>query len=261
MEKTRILRKAFYCAQSKKESIEEQNATARAQKCIPKAVLALLLLLGGCVGSAPEITDITHALVFRSDAGRGESFEALSLYILVADADGVYDLDEMYVLHDDQALFWKLTSDTWDVDERDDGTWIGSHSLHFAQSRTLPRGTYRVQLYDRGGEIAIREFGVFENESVDDARFPFPAIEYVEGVLNLTSEYNDNVVRWYYEDDVYDYATLGGAIAVPDINADLADALEGNAVAVARSSSLFVYSYPDGRDGGYYLLTGPLMLP
>ena len=126
-----------------------------------------------------------QSIVFRYDPSIGASFESLYLYTLVSDADGISDIDELYILNDDQSLFWKLTKDSWDVNEVDDTIWIGSHTLRMPQSRVIPRGQYRIQVYDRGGEVATQNINVFQSDTIDNLQSAFPSLEYNDSVLNL----------------------------------------------------------------------------
>jgi len=225
-------------------------------------ILIWWLLFSACVGSAPNISEIRSALVFRSDPSAGAPFESLSIYALVADTDGIHDLDEMYVLHDEEALFWKVTSEEWDIDESEDMVWIGSHLLRAPHARILPRGEYRLQIYDRAGEIATRDFFIFENSTVDDLQSEFPTISYDNGSLNLSSEYDDNIVRWYYRgsESLYDYEGASGIINVQEVAPELSDFFANDDRTVANLSSFYIYSYPTGRRGGYYILIGPIVI-
>ena len=116
------------------------------------AALALLVALGGCETSAPELYELQWVLVDFDDRELDRRYERLSVFVRAADADGLDDLDELYVIHDGGELFWRAGADTWTRAERDGETWIGAASLAMPGEQPFPEGEYRVLLIDAGGE-------------------------------------------------------------------------------------------------------------
>ena len=115
-------------------------------------LLVLLAVLGGCETSAPELYELQWLLVDYDDRELERRYERLSVFVRAADADGLDDLDELYVIHDGGELFWRATADTWTRDVRDGATWIGAASLAMPGEQPFPAGEYRVLLIDAGGE-------------------------------------------------------------------------------------------------------------
>lgn len=225
--------------------------------------LATAVLLCGCTGSSPDIVEMMQTIVFRHDPALNQSFEALHLYTVVTDSDGIGDLSELYVLNDDQALFWKLNKDSWDTYEVADRVWIGSHTLRMPQSRVIPRGLYRVQVYDRAGELDAQSVEILQSNSIENTSFTFPSLEYENGIVNLSSIYEDNILRWYYHgnDEIFEYRGAAGEIDLRELAPHLSPSFESNKVAIEASSSFYIYSFPvDNDNNDYYILVGPIMV-
>ncbi len=135
------------------------GATAALGLC---AALVLSVALAGCETSAPELYDLQWLLVDFDDRDLDRRYERLSVFVRAADADGLDDLDELYVIHDGGELFWRATADTWTRDQRDGATWIGAASLAMPGEQPFPAGDYRVLLIDAGGERATSRFVIPE---------------------------------------------------------------------------------------------------
>lgn len=126
------------------------------------AALVLSVALAGCETSAPELYELQWLLVDFDDRDLDRRYERLSVFVRAADADGLDDLDELYVIFDAGELFWHATADTWTRDERDGATWIGAASLAMPGEQPFPGGEYRVLLIDAGGERATSRFVIPE---------------------------------------------------------------------------------------------------
>jgi hypothetical protein len=119
--------------------------------------LLFALLLPACVGKPPEILRLQWQLVLVSDQELGREFITLSLFVRPNDPDGFDDLAELYLINDEQELFWKLPSDSW---QKSAGTepWIGSNGVRLPDGSPLPAGEYRVLLRDVGGDSVEQSF-------------------------------------------------------------------------------------------------------
>lgn len=223
--------------------------------------MAAALLYGSCVGSPPSITRILQTVVFRHDPAIARSFESLYLYTLVHDVDGIGDVSELYILNDDQSIFWKLDQSNWDSIEIDDQVWIGSHVLRMPQSRVIPRGQYRIQVYDRGGETDTEEIEVFQSNTIDNVQTPFPSLTYRDGVLTLISDYDDNIVRWHHPggNEAVEYVGGAGEIRLGELAPQLNDALTTDNTFIS-SSSFYIYSFSADDIDDYYVLVGPITI-
>ena len=122
------------------------------------AAVGVLIVLGGCETSPPELYELEWILVDFDDRELGRTYERLSLFVRPGDADGMDDLDELYVIFDAAELFWHLTAETWTRDVRDGATWLGTASLTMPGEQQFPTGEYRVLLIDAGGERDTSRF-------------------------------------------------------------------------------------------------------
>ncbi len=137
------------------------------------AVVGMLIVLGGCETSPPELYELEWILVDFDDRELDRTYERLSLFVRPGDTDGLDDLDELYVIFDAGELFWRLTADTWTRDVRDRATWIGTASLAMPGEQPFPAGEYRVLLIDAGGERDTSRFVIPRQRSAT----PLPEVE------------------------------------------------------------------------------------
>ncbi len=77
-------------------------------------------------------------------------YTALSLFVRPDDPDGFDDLAELYLIDDQEELFWRLDPDTWQKSGSGD-SWIGSNGLVLPDGAPLPAGEYRLLLRDLAG--------------------------------------------------------------------------------------------------------------
>jgi hypothetical protein len=84
--------------------------------------------------------------------------ERFSFFILPEDEDGLEDLEELRLYHDQEGLAWSLTRADWISHEAEGKTWIGSRAIAMVDDGVLPRGLFRAVLLDRGGERSDRLF-------------------------------------------------------------------------------------------------------
>ena len=137
------------------------------------AAVCVLIVLGGCETSPPELYELDWILVDFDDRELDRRYERLSLFVRPGDADGMDDLDELYVIFDTGELFWHLTAETWTSDVRDGATWIGTASLAMPGEQQFPAGEYRVLLIDAGGERDTSRFVIPRQRSAT----PLPEVE------------------------------------------------------------------------------------
>ncbi|MCX7948566.1 MAG: hypothetical protein N2509_00485 [Treponemataceae bacterium] len=74
-------------------------------------ILGCLFSLFACSSQPPRIEGIRLRLVYAQKEGKIE--ESLSLFVAPADDDGFEDLEELYLIHDESQLYWKLTRQDW----------------------------------------------------------------------------------------------------------------------------------------------------
>lgn len=112
----------------------------------------LLLATAGCSAYAPEVLGIESGEL-RRYAAEGVRREELFLDLEVADRDGFAELDRLYVIHDEAELFWDISSQQWVASPEE-----GVLRLRSLAAESLPRGSYRVELYDLGGRSGEGSF-------------------------------------------------------------------------------------------------------
>ncbi len=148
------------------------------------ALLAVFMFSVSCSRTKPEITYGFIELVLYQ--GETEPREQYSFFILPQDDDGMENLDELYLYNDREQLRWLLKSDEWVTYTEDDKTWIGTRSIA-VQDGNLPRGVFRAELVNKGGERGERNF-TFDAA----ARFDFPELEIEGGIYTIKSEWPVN---------------------------------------------------------------------
>lgn len=113
---------------------------------------ATFFIFFGCDGAPPEITDVfTQVTVFKN-LQTAQSEELLSLFLVISDEDGEDDLEAIYLLNDEQELFWKLDALNWEKTDRKGSRWIGSSSIQMQDGSSFPRGDYRIIAADQAGD-------------------------------------------------------------------------------------------------------------
>jgi len=146
---------------------------------------ALILVFSvSCTRTEPKITYGFFKLVqYQGDTGPQEYF---SFFILAEDEDGFENLEEIYVFHDREQLRWHIKSDEWLRYTFEGKDWIGTRSIAVSQG-SLPRGVFRVLLFNKGGEKTERSF------SYDGSiRYPFPEIQITGGAFSVNSRWPAN---------------------------------------------------------------------
>ncbi len=151
-----------------------------------------------CSGSIPQIGQIVWQVNFIKAPEESSFLQALSLFILVEDEDGISDLDAVYIIHDESELFWKLDADVWTIKVISGKNWLGSNSITMNDNSSLPSGSYRIMVIDKAGE---RDSGVINIPSSMlklDGNVIFPNLK-INYDIEIESEYNDNTLRVYDE--------------------------------------------------------------
>ena len=152
-------------------------------------ILAVVFVLASCSKTKPEIPfGFIQLVLYESEA---EPQEFYSFFILAEDEDGFENLEELYVYHDREQLRWHIKNDDWISYTEDDKNWIGTRTLAVSEG-SLPKGTYRAVLINKGGEKGERSF-IYDG----GARYPFPAINISDGRYTITSEWPVNRLVCY----------------------------------------------------------------
>ena len=211
-------------------------------------VLGPLCLLAACEVAAPEAHELFWKRVVFEDLRVGRTYETLTLFARVSDADGLQDLEALYVMNDDAQLFWRLTPQDWVVDRTDGGTWIGSTALAMPEDEPLPAGVYRVIVQDIAGQTAEIRFQIAGTAGAA-ARRQAEAIE-------VTIEADELAVTGPFASyEVWLYGSAGSRVAAATF-AERID-LESTLANDTRTEELLVYVYAAPADGPTGYLSGP----
>ncbi len=112
-----------------------------------------------CSGADPVIYKLDWTLQVNVDPNiLDKSVESLILHVLADDEDGFEELYELYVIHNDSELYWRITSEEWSEFTDNEKKWIGVNALKTEDEMYLPRGEYRVLLRDLSGYETEKKF-------------------------------------------------------------------------------------------------------
>jgi hypothetical protein len=170
--------------------------------------LGLCLLaapLLSCSGSVPEILAVEARVELRpvggaasaTGGGGGEAgagvYESLSVFGNIRNADGLDDIEALWVVDDADELSWKLTDTNWSALSESGESWIGASGLTMVDYGAIPRGEYRLVVANLAGKRAEYKFRV---SSGDRAR-PLPLLSQGDSRLSLGSDWPQNFLLAY----------------------------------------------------------------
>lgn len=211
-------------------------------------VLSPLCLLAACQVAAPEAHELFRKRVVFEDLRLGRTYETLTVFARVSDADGLEDLAALFVMNDQAQLFWRLTPQDWVIDRSGAGVWIGSTALAMPEDEPVPAGVYRVIVQDVAGQTAEVRFRI-AGSAGGAARQRAEAID-------VTIEADELAVSGPFAAyEVWLYGDAGTRVAAAAF-AERID-LESALPAETRDQELLAYVYaapPDDPDG---YLSGP----
>ena len=116
--------------------------------------LILAMLLPSCTGEPPEIVRVFWRMNLVEQREQDLTYQSLSLFIKPNDPDGFEDIEEVFLINDEQELFWRLDGESWAQSGSEQEIWIGSNSLQMPDGASFPAGEYRILLRDVGGDSA-----------------------------------------------------------------------------------------------------------
>lgn len=171
----------------------------------------------------------------------GTPYESLSVFGVVKDEDNLDNIVELWVVDDEAALSWKLTSADWIKSSAGGDAWIGGSALAQADFSPLPRGSYRLVAIDASGQRAESAFevaGAFPDRKA-------PTLLYADSALTVASDWPETLLLAF--DGTGALIASPGA---PPASASLEEAL-GEDTAF-RTAELGAYGYdPDLRMGAF----------
>ena len=162
---------------------------------IPTAgLLAGLLLLAACSGSAPQVLFPDAQLFLYHDRATGQTSETLRLFVAVQDGDGVEDLQRIFVINDEADLRWESDAEQWVTREYGGDSWVGLPDIRMADHLPLPRGRYRVVVEDGALQSAEASFIVSAPPLPEETEFPL----LLGSGNNLQVEFDEPVILRVY---------------------------------------------------------------
>lgn len=159
-----------------------------------------VVLLISCSGSIPQIGQIIWQINFIKAPEKNNIVQALSLFILVEDEDGISDIDAVYIIHDESELFWKLDADIWTIKVISGKNWLGSNSIYMNDSSSLPSGAYRIMVIDKAGERDSGNINISSTMLKPDKNIIFPGLK-IASDIEIESGFTDNTL-WVYDESM-----------------------------------------------------------
>ncbi len=147
----------------------------------------LLLLLLTCTGEPPEITRVFWQMNLVEDLEQNLTYQSLSLFVKPNDPDGFEDIEDLYLINDEQELFWRLDGESWAQSGSEQEIWIGSNSLNMPDGASFPAGEYRILLRDVGGDSAEQKIRL-QPVSSKQAKTYLPRVTVGEGEIRVAGE-------------------------------------------------------------------------
>jgi len=157
----------------------------------------LLMLLLTCTGQPPEILRVYWQLNIVQDLEQNLSYQSLSIFVKPSDPDGFEDIEDLYLINDEQELFWRLDVDSWVQSGTDQEIWIGSNSLKMPDGASFPAGEYRILLRDVGGDSAEQSIRLPFVPSREAKRY-LPTVSVAQGEIRVGGE-AENYQVWVYD--------------------------------------------------------------
>lgn len=160
------------------------------------AAVVLLVSLGACTGAPPEVTRAQTTLVYVDDLDLNAVYETLSLDVHVQDADGIDDVETLYVAHDASGLVWTVPRERWRRRQEGGAEVFALTGLATTDGRSLPRGRYRVIAVDAAGHSAELTTTV-AGSAPGEGALRFPRLEMRGDTLSVTGGFPLVVLRGY----------------------------------------------------------------
>ena len=158
-------------------------------------VLALAFL--SCTGEPPEIVRVFWQLNIIDDREHDLSYQTLSLFVKPNDPDGFEDIEDVYLINDEQELFWRLDGESWIQSGSGQEIWIGSNSLKMPDGASFPAGEYRILLRDVGGDSAEQTIRL-ELLSLKEAKRYLPKVTVGSGEILVAGD-STSYQLWLYD--------------------------------------------------------------
>ncbi len=215
---------------------------------ICSVVAALVFTAVACNETPPEIIQVYSQGNFLYDPGQRTITPGISLFIHVEDEDGIDDIDRIYIIRDDEELFWELAPESWSEKEQDGVIWIGTSGISYPPSLPGVSGTFRIIVIDAAGErTEIEEYIGFPG-NVKESDFPLLEINGRDSI-RISSRFTEHIL-WLYNDFGALAASQKSSERSIQLNALIPDQRKIDGLA-----NCYIYTY--SNDLGAGLLSGP----
>ena len=124
----------------------------------------------------------------------GYSQEELSFFVFAKDEDGPDEVEFLYLIQEEEELFWVLDAENWEKVSKGNDVWLGASSLRMPMGEQFPRENYRLVVIDKTGQRSEKEF----YPAVKGGKEPvFPSGKVEDGFLLLDSPHGAHTLRVY----------------------------------------------------------------
>ncbi len=207
-----------------------------------------VLLILSCSGNQPEIKQSFLQLNVYNNPEANTFSERLSFYVHAEDEDGIEDIEFLYLINDEEELFWKLSADNWERKDNNGEIWIGSNKIVNPLDNVIPRGAYRIILIDTAGErVELEEYISSQNLNFNALDYPYVEYNATTNDLTLESRHKRNII-WLYSAN----NELIQEVTVDKSKYNLKTLLRNS-----FTNTLEFYIYSLDREFGVGLVTGP----
>ncbi|NOY09008.1 MAG: hypothetical protein GXP33_09215 [Spirochaetes bacterium] len=177
-----------------------------------------------------------------------EIYQALSLFIDVTDPDGINDIESIYLINDENELYWKLTAEEWEKKTAGGETWLGSNSLLMPDGSRFPGGEYRILVQDTGGDSDERTLAITV-PPLNISKLNFPGVMVKTGIITIKG------VRKSYS--LWTYSTSGKYIntfTLTNKTLKINELTQGKPI-LSKGFNCYIYTY--SSRSRYGLISGP----
>jgi len=211
----------------------------------------VLILMTACSPSRPKIIQTYSQLNYTWETGWEAPQETLAVFVQVENADGLEELDGIYIIADTEDVYWKLTKETWTLITRPGENWLGSNQLLFPQKQVLPRGLYRVLVTTKAGERQSSTFNL-DVVTLTEAKPVWPQVAVLGSDL-LVGRAPPSYALWFYGLE----GTLLHQMVLDDPSIPL-EQIQTHPSVNRRATRAYLYWYNERE--GYGLFLGPFPL-
>ncbi len=215
--------------------------------------IVFLVLVTACAGAPPRISQLFWQVDVVRNLDEERQHEELTLFLMIDDADGIDDLNEVLLIHRDQELVWRIDPDELRRVRREGELWMGVNGIQMNDESPLPRGQYTVEVTDRAGEKDESEFflgrDIAGHLRGDLDPGLFPVLDAAGSVITGSAE--EQVSIFFYDQE--GAFLRSETIAVSSFNRQVLQQWRASDI-----GSVWLHSYKAAE--GYGLVSGPFRI-